>query len=41
MRLGPGRPVHGEPWDILMRCVPEYTPKDGVMDWVALQEGEI
>jgi len=26
---------------ILMSCVPEYTPKDGVMDWVALQEGEI
>ena len=27
--------------EILMSCVPEYTPKDGVMDWVALQEGEI
>ena len=27
--------------EILMECVPEYAPKDGVMDWVALQEGEI
>jgi len=27
--------------EILLSCVPEYTPKDGVMDWVALQEGEI
>jgi len=26
---------------VLMSCVPEYRPKDGVMDWVALQEGEI
>ena len=27
--------------EILLSCVPEYTPKDGVMDWVSLQEGEI